>query len=69
MPKCESDYQCPSNQKCCPNKCNSNSCTTPSAVNTGYDGGYKSSNKGKSFRIVLLRKIELSMALKKYMYI
>ncbi|XP_057338228.1 waprin-Thr1 [Microplitis mediator] len=43
MPTCMSDYQCGFNEKCCPNKCNSKSCTSPSPVGTGYDGGYKGS--------------------------
>lgn len=46
MPSCASDYQCSSNEKCCPNKCGSQSCATPSSINTGSDGGYKSSSKG-----------------------
>ncbi|KAF7411821.1 hypothetical protein HZH66_000717 [Vespula vulgaris] len=40
-PRCVSDYQCSSNQKCCPNKCGSTSCTSSNAVNTG--NGYKGS--------------------------
>ncbi|XP_015589782.1 waprin-Thr1-like [Cephus cinctus] len=44
-PSCQSDHQCNFNQKCCPNKCGHSSCVTPSAVNTGSDGGYKGSNK------------------------
>ncbi|XP_063988102.1 waprin-Thr1-like [Diachasmimorpha longicaudata] len=44
-PSCVTDYQCSFNEKCCPNKCGSTSCTSSSAVNTGSDGGYKSSNR------------------------
>ncbi|XP_076162975.1 waprin-Thr1 isoform X1 [Ptiloglossa arizonensis] len=40
-PRCVSDYQCSSNEKCCPNKCGSESCVTASVVNTGND--YKGS--------------------------
>lgn len=43
-PRCVSDNQCPSNHKCCPNKCGYTSCAPPSAVNTGSDGGYKGSS-------------------------
>ncbi|XP_076162976.1 waprin-Thr1 isoform X2 [Ptiloglossa arizonensis] len=43
-PRCVSDYQCSSNEKCCPNKCGSESCVTASVVNTGND--YKGSQTG-----------------------
>ncbi|XP_011306766.1 waprin-Thr1 [Fopius arisanus] len=45
QPNCVSDHQCPSNEKCCSNKCGSMSCAGPSAVNTGSDGGYKNSGR------------------------
>ncbi|CAL7952178.1 unnamed protein product [Xylocopa violacea] len=41
MPRCVSDFQCSLNEKCCPNKCGSESCVQASAVNTG--SGYKGS--------------------------
>ncbi|XP_028525294.1 waprin-Thr1 isoform X1 [Apis cerana] len=41
-PRCVSDYQCFFNEKCCPNKCGSESCVQASPINTG--NGYKGSN-------------------------
>ncbi|XP_012228809.1 waprin-like protein [Linepithema humile] len=43
-PRCTSDELCPSNQKCCPNKCGHRSCASAGAINTGNDGGYKGSS-------------------------
>ncbi|XP_011692231.1 PREDICTED: waprin-Thr1-like [Wasmannia auropunctata] len=42
--RCIGDSDCPSNQKCCPNKCGFTSCANTSPVNTGSDGGYKGSS-------------------------
>lgn len=44
-PRCVSDFQCSFNEKCCPNKCGSDSCAPASAVSTG--NGYKGSSDGK----------------------
>ncbi|XP_050588548.1 waprin-Thr1 [Bombus affinis] len=41
-PKCVSDFQCSFNEKCCPNKCGSESCVSASPVSTG--NGYKGSS-------------------------
>ncbi|KAF7990832.1 hypothetical protein HCN44_000637 [Aphidius gifuensis] len=40
-PTCMNDYQCPSSQKCCPNKCGSVSCVEASPVYTGNNGPYR----------------------------
>ncbi|EZA56401.1 hypothetical protein DMN91_010280 [Ooceraea biroi] len=46
--RCLSDDQCPSNQKCCPNKCGHTSCTQSTVINTGSDGGYKGSSNNQA---------------------
>lgn len=41
------DHQCPSSQKCCPNKCGSVSCVEASPVYTGSNGaGYRAVVRG-----------------------
>ncbi|XP_076662881.1 waprin-Thr1 [Andrena cerasifolii] len=40
-PRCVTDYQCSMNEKCCPNKCGSESCADASPFSTG--SGYKGS--------------------------
>lgn len=49
-PKCVSDFQCSFNEKCCPNKCGSESCVSASPVSTG--NGYKGSSNGKRVYII-----------------
>ncbi|XP_053971407.1 WAP four-disulfide core domain protein 2-like [Hylaeus volcanicus] len=43
-PRCVSDFQCVANEKCCPNKCGTESCVGSSPVSTG--NGYKGSDTG-----------------------
>lgn len=55
IPRCVSDYQCSFNEKCCPNKCGSES-VQASPINTG--NGYKGSNgKKNTFFSIYLFKI------------
>ncbi|XP_029042431.1 antileukoproteinase [Osmia bicornis bicornis] len=41
FPRCVSDFQCSFNEKCCPNKCGTESCVQASLISTG--SGYKGS--------------------------
>lgn len=42
-PKCTEDNQCSPGSKCCPNICNTKSCSQPNRSNSG-SGGYKGSS-------------------------
>ncbi|XP_076224187.1 waprin-Thr1 isoform X3 [Nomia melanderi] len=54
-PRCVTDYQCSMNEKCCPNKCGTESCADASIFSAG--NGYKGSqNDITRFRRSLLRR-------------
>ncbi|XP_013191752.1 waprin-like protein [Amyelois transitella] len=40
-PKCLQDYECTHGKVCCPNGCNTKSCTQPAASGTGTGGSSK----------------------------
>ncbi|XP_076234875.1 waprin-Thr1 [Calliopsis andreniformis] len=46
-PRCVTDYQCSMNEKCCPNKCGTNSCVDASPISTG--NGYKGSQRDEVY--------------------
>ncbi|XP_053618206.1 waprin-like protein [Plodia interpunctella] len=45
-PKCQQDYECTHGKVCCPNGCNTKSCSQPAAGGTGSGGSSKYSSSG-----------------------